>query len=127
MDAVSAKSNEVKNEEALAAYSTQWNALEEELKGADVNEKIKKVALGKFNEIRKLIADDVNLLKTFSYESFVSLLAHRTEKLADIVSAAKVDDAIFGIKQENLLDKEKSKPRAACFSAEDLLIDLGSI
>lgn len=119
---------EAKNEEALAAYSTQWNALELELKTAKMDEKIKKVALGKFSELRKSITEDTSILICLSYSRFIGALADRTEKLASVVSDAKLEDALFGQSQKELAEKEGfSMPKKGAFTFGDILTALGNI
>ena len=113
------------NEAILKSYELQWETLENQLETAEIDKKVKDVALGTFREIKKGIVEDSLMLKdVMSSEGFISILSSHTTELASIVTDAKIHDMIFGKDQEKFLAKESDRGHNDQFIAEEILKDL---
>lgn len=81
--------------------------------------------MGKFSEIKKRILEDSSILMVLDYSRFVSVFSNKTEELASIVNGAKLHDALFGKRQEELLEREGGRlKQGSSFSPEDVLASL---
>lgn len=113
------------NEKILTDYEAQWESLEKDLEISSIDEKMKKITLSKFRELKKEITKEASYLKdVMSFAGFVSILSVNTQHLADIILDSKVKDAIFEGEQKKLLEEKSDETCKERFSLEDSLIAL---